>query len=84
MKGNNPLILWGFRADLKAFQLTAKKKEGGGGGGAEKKTEGKRSMAKETGNSPLAPSFPYFPFPFDVCNSDQFCSIEIPTVFCLF
>ena len=74
----------GIPSRFEGLSVDSEKKRGGGGGGAEKKTEGKRSMAKETGNSPLAPSFPYFPFPFDVCNSDQFCSIEIPTVFCLF
>ena len=78
-----------FRADLKDYafffslSVDRRKKKGRGGGGVERKKEEKRSMVKEMVNSSLL-VFPYCPSPFDVCNSDKFCSIEIPTVFCLF
>ena len=45
------------------LSVDRRKKKRGGGGEAEKKTEEKRSMAKETGNSPLL-VFPYCPSPF--------------------
>ena len=89
LKGNNPLILWGFRADLKdyaffslPFQLTGAKKRGGGGVRRRKKQK-KSAQWQKRQEIPLS-WFSLIVHPlFDVCNSDQFCSIEIPTVFCL-
>ena len=62
------MILWRFRADLKDyaffFSLSVDRRKKERGEGAEKKTEEKRSMAKETGNSSPAPSFPLFSITF--------------------